>query len=217
MNNGLESLNASFVWIHPQDSNIIFAAVNRNLYRSTNGAADWTKIIYTEFVFDLAINPLNPNNMFLSTSRGLMESDDGGLTWEKIFNMADWNNVIFDHTNPSIAYATGDRKVYKSTDNGVSWGEIMTGLPNTNFHNIVIDPFDEQTLYLASENGVYQSLNGGLSWQKFSSSGLLTDYIFRIIVNHGYPSLLFAETDDFGLYSTRPIEYHSLYLPLVSK
>jgi len=98
--------------VDPRDPNRVFAAVlghpyganeERGIFRSTDGAETWQRVLYRDENtggMDLAFSPANPQTVFavlwsarqapweagwvLSKNNGLYKSTDGGTTWRQI-------------------------------------------------------------------------------------------------------------------------------------
>ena len=73
----------SAILMHPEDPNILFAAVHdTGIFKTTDGGAHWNKLPNTEgFVFGLAMDPDNPDRLLAAVSDGILQSQDGGATW----------------------------------------------------------------------------------------------------------------------------------------
>jgi len=111
---GLEkSRHVPRIRVHPDDPNIVFAAVlgdiykptqNRGVYKSTDGGKTWAKKLFSNAdsgAIDLIIDPNNPRILYAST----------------------WNAR---RTPYSLSSGGEGSAVWKSTDNGETWTEIST-------------------------------------------------------------------------------------------
>ena len=125
--------------VDPRDPNRVFAAVlghpygpneERGVFRSTDGGATWTKILYKDQdtgASDIEMDPSNPDVLYASlwqlrlgpwedggelqgTGGGLFKSTDGGNTWKQLTNGLPKNlvqiYVAIAPSNPSRLYAT---------------------------------------------------------------------------------------------------------------
>lgn len=164
-NMGLEnSEHISKIIVHPENSNIIYVAVQgplwskggeRGFYLSKDGGKSWKRTL-------------------------------GNDEWTGV------TDIVMDHQNPNVIYAaTWDRHrtvaaymgggpgtaIHKSTDGGESWIKLSKGLPNGNLGKIglAISPQKSNVIYAAIEldrrtGGVYRSDDHGVSWKKMSST-----------------------------------------------
>ncbi|WP_411030765.1 VPS10 domain-containing protein [Spongiimicrobium sp. 3-5] len=164
-NKGLKkSEHISKIIIHPENSNIIWAAVQgplwskggeRGLYKSTDGGNTWNKTLGDNQwtgVTDLVINPKNPDVLYAAT-------------WQRHRTVA--------------AYLGGGpgSGLHKSTDGGETWQKLTEGIPKSNLGKtgLAISHFNPEVIYAAIEldrtkGGVFMSTNGGISWKKQSDA-----------------------------------------------
>jgi photosystem II stability/assembly factor-like uncharacterized protein len=164
-NMGLKtSEHISEIIVHPENSDVIFVAVQgplwtsggeRGLYKSTNGGANWKKVLGANEwtgVTDIAMDPANPDFLIAAT-------------WQRHRTVA--------------AYMGGGpgTGIHRSTDGGENWEKLSTGLPKSNMGKIGlgISPFDSNIVYAAitldrRKGGVYISRDRGSSWTKQSDA-----------------------------------------------
>jgi photosystem II stability/assembly factor-like uncharacterized protein len=154
--------------IDPHNPNKLFAAVlghpyganeERGIYRSTDGGATWSKVLYKDARTggsDVAIDPNNPNVVYASM-------------WEE--TLGPWEDAnTYDGTTGGL---------FKSTDGGDTWKQLTKGLPDNVVHiQVAIAASDSNRLYatLATTQeggygsgaglGVYRSDDAGESWYK---------------------------------------------------
>jgi len=162
-NMGLKkSEHISKIIVSPENSNIIFVAVQgplwssggeRGFYKSIDGGKNWTKTLGDNEwtgVTDIAIDPTNPKILYAAT-------------WQ--------------HHRTVAAFMGGGTKsaIYKSFDGGDTWKKLTVGLPSGKMGkiSIVVSPQNENVVYAAIElslkkGGFYKSTNKGESWSKQS-------------------------------------------------
>ncbi len=164
-NMGLKkSEHISKIIVHPDNSNIIWVAVQgplwskggeRGLYKSIDGGKNWKKTLgdaeWTG-VTDIVIDPRDPNLLYAAT-------------WQRHRTVA--------------AYLGGGPKsgIHRSLDGGETWEQLVTGLPKGKMGKIgiAISPQQPDILYAAIElnrtkGAVYRSSNRGASWEKRSDA-----------------------------------------------
>lgn len=153
-----------------------------SVYRTTNGAANWTKAslpLNSGQVSALAVAATNANHVAMGTSAGRIFLTDTALTanenttWLSTAPRTGYvSSVAFDPANPLLVYATystfGGTHIWRSTDFGLSWSPLdgfgETGIPDIPVHTIAIDPNDPARLYVGTDLGVFVSTNGGVTW-----------------------------------------------------
>ena len=158
------SEHISKIIIHPEDSNIIWAAAQgplwskggeRGVYKSIDGGGTWNKTLGDDEwtgATDLIIDPTNPDIIYAAT-------------WQRQRSVA--------------AYLGGGpgSGIHKSTDGGETWTTLKIGIPKSNLGKIglAISPFNPEIIYAAIEldrknGGVFMSTNKGESWTKQSDA-----------------------------------------------
>jgi hypothetical protein len=160
---GLDSTeHISKIVIHPENSEVVFAAVpgalwskskHRGLYKSINGGETWEKIFYIDEntgCADLLIDPSNPNTMFISM-------------WQ------------FRRQPYSFNSGGNGSGLYKSTDGGKTFKEIKNGLPAKPFGRIAMtlspsDPKQMLAIVESNKTGLYISSDGGETWKSQSAT-----------------------------------------------
>ncbi|WP_041650021.1 WD40/YVTN/BNR-like repeat-containing protein [Marivirga tractuosa] len=175
----------SSIEINPENSQEIYVGVlgalwgdsaDRGVYKTTDGGATWSKILYsneTTGCSDLIMDPNNPNILYASM-------------WE--FRRTPWS---FNSGGQNSA-------LLKSTDGGKSWNKIHNGFPEGTLGRIAVAaaPSDPNILYAVLETekeegkGLYRSENAGESWKKLNDDfGLVVRpfYFSRIVVDPNDP------------------------------
>jgi photosystem II stability/assembly factor-like uncharacterized protein len=141
----------------PTDPNLVYVAaqgnpfvpnVDRGVYRSTDGGANWKKILYvtdSTGATDIEFQPGNPRTIYAAM----------------------WHGVRRPWTIISGANEGG---IYKSTDGGDSWTKLGGGLPTgiVGRSNIGVSKADPMRLYVLIEakpgGGLYRSNDAGATW-----------------------------------------------------
>jgi len=154
--------------VDPHDPNKIFAAVlghpygpneERGIYRSTDGGATWSKVLYKDANTggsDVQIDPTNPSVVYASL-------------WEA--TLGPWED--------GNSYEGSGGGLFKSTDGGDTWKPLKKGLPDGLVQiQVALSASDPNRLYAtlstAGEGaygsgaglGIYRSDDAGESWSK---------------------------------------------------
>jgi photosystem II stability/assembly factor-like uncharacterized protein len=148
------------VRIHPKNPDLVYAAVlghlfgpneMRGVYRTTNGGANWERILYVNDrvgAVDLILDPTNPRVLYATM----------------------WNVRRTPYSLESGGPGSG---IWKSTDGGDTWAEITRnpGLPKGTLGiiGITVSPTNPENVYAiveAAEGGVFRSRDGGKTWTK---------------------------------------------------
>ncbi len=145
--------------VHPQDSNLVYAAVlghlfgpneMRGVYRSKDGGNNWERILFANRnagAVDLILDPTNPRILYASTWR-------------------------IRRTPYSLESGGDGSGLWKSTDGGDTWLNISRnkGLPKGTLGiiGITVSPSNPNNLYAIIESekgGVFRSRDAGESWE----------------------------------------------------
>ncbi len=150
-NTGIDTLAMIYsLAIDPNNSNIVYAATSKGMYKSIDAGTNWQTInsgLPHDLCMTVLINPSNSNVLYVTL----------------------W-------VEPSSPVWKGG--VYKSIDAGNTWIEKNMGLPQVvgsvsgltnNFPSLLIDKNNPETLYVGNipwtpDPGVYKTSNGGDSW-----------------------------------------------------
>ena len=154
--------------VDPRDPNKVFASVlghpygpneERGIYRSTDGGATWTKVLFKDANTggsQVVIDPTNPDVVYAAM-------------WEA--TLGPWED--------GNSYEGTKGGLFKSTDGGTTWKQLTKGLPDGVVHiQVALSASDEKRLYVtlatsresgyasAAGLGVYRSDDAGESWYK---------------------------------------------------
>jgi len=172
------------VIMDPNNSNILYYGTNY-LYRTTNGAGNWTKVSpeLTDYsggrlgtITTITVAPSNSNVIYVGTDDShIWVSSDNAANWTEISDGLPirWvTRVAVDPTDESIVYATFNGlkwkdpqpHVFRSTNKGVTWSDISSNLPDAPVNAFAVDNLSPEKLYLGNDVGMYFSYNSGQSW-----------------------------------------------------
>ena len=176
------------VWIHPHDSQILFASdLTSGLYRSRDGGQSWNQISQAprSLGYSLFLDVNQAETMYMLTHEGSFpshayKSTDGGFRWEPMRIDASPDGTVeflaMVPSKPTILFAGIEndsdafprpRTLLRSTNGGASWTLANSGLPSTaGLGSIISAPSDDAILYLGVAGaGVFKSADGGEHWR----------------------------------------------------
>ncbi len=157
--------------VDPKDPDRLFVAVlghpygpndERGIFRSTDGARTFQKVLYKDENTggaDVVLDPENPNIVY-------------AVLWES--RQGPWENGVFTGPNSGV---------FKSSDGGTTWRPIVNGLPTfaedgLGRIGITVAPSMPQRLFATVEarrrNGLYRSDDAGESWTRMTTDERFT-------------------------------------------
>lgn len=183
------------VRIHPKNSEIVYAAVlgdlykstdDRGIYKSVDGGKNWKKVLFSNAnsgAIDLIIDPNNPRILYAST----------------------WN---VRRTPYSLESGGEGSSLWKSDDEGETWTNISSnaGLPKGiwGISGVTVSPKNSEIIYALIENekgGVYKSIDGGANWKLINSDRALRQRAW-------YYTRIYADSQDENVVYVVNVNYH---------
>ncbi len=182
--------------IHPQNPDIVYAAVlgdlykpnnDRGVYKSIDGGKSWKKILFSDVqagAVELVMDPSNPRHLYASTWR-------------------------IQRTPYSLSSGGEGSALWKSTDSGATWKEISENKGyakgTLGIIGVTVSPVNANRVWSIVENkeegGVYRSDDGGESWKHVNESRSLRQRAW-------YYTKIYADTqDEDGVYVMN-VSYH---------
>ncbi len=212
---GSFAANIGKIRVHRGNSGLILAATRQGMFRSTDSARSWKKVL-TTMSHDVLLHPTKPEVAYGAVQGvGVVRSNDTGATWTPLDIGVPADSVgrlAIDLclTQPDIIYAvivngkgTSNLKaVVKSTDGGDTW--IRTSKSSTpNFFStygwylceIAVHPADPDRI-LAGGVGHYMSTDGGYTWT--ARSGIHVDQ-HAMEFSPSHPDIMYLGNDG-GMY-----------------
>ena len=186
---------------------VIYAAADRGLFRSTDMGDSWIPIkseALQRFYGELAAVG---NTVFYIgsgvASGQVFRSSDAGNSWTT-FNTDLTNQSLLSITalSEKILYVGTLNGVFRSTDGGESWAKINTGIINTHIEDLV---FFKNALYTVTGDGIVKSADGGNSWV-LVNKGLVAGEGAMLTVSRGKLYIATNETN-YGLNPSTPRIY----------
>nr|NQU89323.1 PKD domain-containing protein [Bacteroidota bacterium] len=181
-NTGIETRIVGRLIMHPSDHNMLFAATNSGIFKSTDAGENWVTKEGGNFK-EVIFKTDDPTVVFASGNGKFFRSVDTGETWEENIFLpnADRGVIGVSPANPDVVYIlltagsvyTG---IYRSDDAGRNFTEMST-TPNIMSWgceggdggqawydlDVAIDPTNEDIIFAGGVN-CFKSIDGGITW-----------------------------------------------------
>jgi photosystem II stability/assembly factor-like uncharacterized protein len=120
--------------INKNNPDVVIAATNSGIYKSTDGGANFTMKTTGIYFKDMEVAPDDVNTLYASTygwggNNSIYKSDDNGETWKSVKSISSCVRIALatSDANPDVVYALvaglhrGFHSLLKSTDRGTTW------------------------------------------------------------------------------------------------
>ena len=188
--------NIYTVLVNPDNTDIIYAGgygYDAQLYKTTNGGADWTNITSTisGWIYALCFDPFNNERIYLGSSQDIYISTDAGSSWIQSNQMLSVKALTPDPNRPNKIFAGTSTGVFVSTDGGNRWDQMNDGLTYSRISCLELDPANN-ILFAGTEGcGVFRISTETHVEDKRHESNLPSDFILF----QNYPNPFNASTE----------------------
>lgn len=185
-NTGMGNRTVGRLLIDENNPDILLAATNNGIYRSTNGGANWSQRVAGNFK-ELVFRPGNNDIAYACRDRLFFRSTDNGLNWTNITSgipasgvrgaiavtPADTNFVYFIICNNqnfnSLNLSTDGGLTFKTmstTPNIMDYSHLGTGTGGQAWYDLDIaaDPLNKSIVYVGGVN-IFRSADSGTTWK----------------------------------------------------
>jgi photosystem II stability/assembly factor-like uncharacterized protein len=211
----------------PGSSNIVYAANNHTIFKSTNGGDSYVQIPLTNLNSDfvnyisgnikLAVTPANPSHLTVQISGSLRNQNQSTTEINRIYTSynegASW--VLKTNSSPGVLkefYAamgisstnenylfSGNVSLVQSSDGGSTYGPLYDSDQgiHSDHHEILPNPIDHK-MYFCTDGGVYKASDQSTTFS-FKSTGVLATQVYRIAGTNLDDNVFVCGTQDNGV------------------
>lgn len=187
------------LYLRPDSVNILYAATNSGLFRTTNSGVSWVKIHQgtTARATQIVGNPSTPWTFYVCygnfSTDGIYKTTNGGTNFTKLTTGLPTSGYYrislgIGTSNPSVLYASycdastfGTLGVYKTTNGGTLWFSVTTPvdpLPKTGgthlggqewYNNVITVDPTNENTVYAGGINLFKTTDGGSNWTMISN------------------------------------------------
>ena len=169
------------------------------LFVSRTDAPGWQSRSFTNLrMFDLEILPGEGEGLYYTANgNGVIVSHDSGRHWRVTtgWQITEVLRICAVPENPAVVYIGTAYGAYRSTDFGETWQQISHRF----VYALHIDQQNRQRLYIGEEDGLLIGTDGGEHMMR--AKGIAAP-VLSIAQHPGQPDILFAGTEDAGLFAS---------------
>ncbi len=181
--NAVGNINETGAWVTPwlQDpvtASTIYAGFI-NVWKSTNGGINWTKISAfsnTQQLNTIAVSPANNQIIYAAKATGLYVTGNGGTNWTNVTGIPSGTitGIACSNTDANKAWITysgysNTNKVFQTNDMGATWTNISPSIPNIPVNCITYLNNSNDGLYIGTDLGVFYKDASINVWEPFFS------------------------------------------------
>ena len=185
-NDGLDNLYIGSLAMHPEDSQILLAAVGNvtynwasGIYVTYDGAESWKRVITQGLYMAVEFSTADPNIWYATGGHTPFHvTKDAGQTWQSytLGNSGVWRpegyrvslpiDMQADPRDPDRVfvnnYGGGN---YLTEDGGVTWVAASIGYTGAEIWDVTVHPENPAIVYANGRSGPFVSVDGGFSWK----------------------------------------------------
>lgn len=183
--------------VHPQDDRVLYLGNEHGLYRSDDGANNWSRIDSPATglpIWSILLAPSNPDLLLVGTCPArIFRSGDGGRTWTEPLARFQQGCPRIVHTRLTALCAHPANLdtfwagveidgVYRSNDGGNTWVPASSstgGLSSQDIHGLAFVPGNPGQLLASTNNDVNVSTDDGATWRPLGLGRTLPLPYFR--------------------------------------
>jgi photosystem II stability/assembly factor-like uncharacterized protein len=199
--------------IDPSNTNVLYAATNAGIFKTTNAGASWTSLLAGSF-FDIELHPTNSSILYAGDATGVLRTTNAGAAWSYVSGVTSLGRTSLAVTPASAAsvyvWSEGGG-FYYSSNAGVSFTARTDPDPTCTaygYYDMVLE-VSPSNLNVVSVGGLKTAIstNGGSTWTVVSNWSSHTAANYSHADNHALKFLPGSSTtlfscNDGGLFKT---------------
>jgi len=202
------------VKMDPVNPSVLYTIGSSNLYKTSNGGANWSLLFDATETLDkdIQVAPSNNQTIYVAGASAIYQSTNGGTSFTKISTglaAASITALTAHPSQPQTLYVanggwSATSHVYKTTNGGSTWQNVTNSLPNVPCNTIVIDPAHPEIVYAGTDLGVYASIDEGATWSNWNTG--LPNVVIDELDIQATARIIRAATHGRGMFQSPMIE-----------
>jgi photosystem II stability/assembly factor-like uncharacterized protein len=185
LSKNLAETDIQIVVVDPKNSNLLYSASQRRVYKSTDAGEHWRQVLGVRGtdnqVHFILVDVKNSRRVFVASERGIQYSSDAGKVWESFYRgIGDKANAVYSLTqdieNPAVLWAGTAKGLLRISNNGID-AKVIGEVPAVKVFSILISAKDgSEKIWVTTERGIYKSDDAGVHWNRvFVEAGKTTE------------------------------------------
>ena len=196
----------------PNDSTIVWAAVEDGLYRSTTSGDTFT-VNHPGFCDMVAIDPADSRRMVMMTGSALEQTVDGGMTWQSDERTPPLGNVwinaaTFDPQRSGRLVVSTEGGVFTAPTSALAWSRLDTNVSAQHVYGVAEVG---TTRYVGTSAGLYVSEANG-PWQLRADTIAQSAIVYDVSLGTTNPDRVYVAGDALARSNDRAQNF-SVLLP----
>jgi hypothetical protein len=196
----------------PNDSTIVWAAVEDGLYRSTD-SGDTFSVARPDFCDMMAIDPADSRHMLIMTGGALEQTFDGGQSWMSDERTPPLGNVwvtaaAFDPQRSGRVVVSSEGGVFTAPTSALSWSRLDTSVNAQHIYGV---GEVGTTRYIGTSAGLFVSEANG-AWQLRADSIAQSAIVYDVSLGMTNPDRVYVAGDALARSNDRAQSF-SVMLP----
>ena len=171
---GLIETDIRSIAADPKDTNTLYAASDKRLYRTTNGGEEWKQILGMRgsqaAIHFVLVDPKDNARIYVASDKGIQLSRNKGKSWENLYRGIGEAAKTVYCLEPDVVgtdalwVGTGEGLLQIFSNSGQV--KVVSFLPKIAVYSISSDNKIPSRLWIKTEKGIYKTLDSGQHWQR---------------------------------------------------
>lgn len=179
----------------PNDSTIVWAAIENGLYKSTNSGDSFT-VFRADFADMIAIDPASSQHMLMMTGGALEQTVDGGMNWMSDVRTPPLGNAwvtaaVFDPQGSGRVVVASENGAFTAATSALSWSRLDNTVSAQHIYGVAESG---TTRYIGTSAGLFVS-ESNAPWQLRGDMLAQSAIVYDLALGMTNPDRLYVAGD----------------------